>query len=116
MDITSFDLKSPAVGPVIGGQLYSHVRKGWDAIAYLSTGLIVFAAMMAFYGAGSKPLLGRLLKVLLKNGADGDPHIVMGPLPTGSTEQPASPHSQHPESLRNVTTREAIADSIAKQA
>jgi hypothetical protein len=116
MDKTLFDLKSPAVGPVIGGQLYSHVRKGWDAIAYLSTGLIVFAAMMAFYGAGSRPLLGRLLEVLLKNGADGDPHMVMRPLPAGSTEQPASLHSQHSDSLRNVTLREAIADSSAKQA
>ncbi|PVG02160.1 MFS general substrate transporter [Serendipita vermifera] len=107
---------SNAIGPVIGGQLYTHVGKGWSAIAYLSCGLIILAAMAAFYGSGSRPLLGRLIEVLYKNAADGEPDMVMGPVPAESTERSASLHSQHQGSIGNATHGEIIVEANVKQA
>jgi hypothetical protein len=90
------------VGPVIGGQLYTHVKHGWEAIVYLSTGLIVVATFAAFYGAGSNPLLERLLNILRNKKLNDDPgEVETGPLPADPTEAPASVHSQHQESVRN---------------
>ncbi|PVG02161.1 MFS general substrate transporter [Serendipita vermifera] len=98
---------SSAIGPVIGGQLYSHVKQGWEVITYLSTGLIVLATLAAFYGAGSRPLLDRVIGTVLKEKSNENPgEVEKGPQPAESRERPASVHSQRQESIREVVVNE----------
>jgi hypothetical protein len=37
------------VGPVIGGQIYTHIRHGWTVLMGINAGLMLFAAFVAAY-------------------------------------------------------------------
>ncbi|KAJ3510859.1 hypothetical protein NMY22_g15841 [Coprinellus aureogranulatus] len=45
------------VGPVIGGQLYDHLKDGWQAIMYLAAGLAGLGTLIAVVATGDDPLL-----------------------------------------------------------
>ncbi|KAJ7124834.1 MFS general substrate transporter [Mycena crocata] len=51
-----------ALGPVIGGQIYAHLRQGWMVINLLSAGLLLACLGLAFCYTGDDPLLSRLIK------------------------------------------------------
>ncbi|KAI0344078.1 MFS general substrate transporter [Trametopsis cervina] len=51
-----------ALGPIIGGQLYQHLRKGWLAISMIAVGLLTVSSVLAFCFTGSIPLSRRLLR------------------------------------------------------
>lgn len=55
-------LISYIAGPLIGGEIYSRVKNGWTVLMGLSTGLVLFAVVMAAYGAGDRPLWTRLVE------------------------------------------------------
>ncbi|KAK0200813.1 major facilitator superfamily domain-containing protein [Desarmillaria ectypa] len=44
------------VGPVVGGQMYDHISKGWLAICLLATGLLGLSVVVAFFYVGDKPV------------------------------------------------------------
>ncbi|KAK0457110.1 MFS general substrate transporter [Desarmillaria tabescens] len=44
------------VGPVVGGQMYDHIHKGWLAICLLATGLLGLSVVVAFFYVGDKPI------------------------------------------------------------
>ncbi|PVG02159.1 MFS general substrate transporter, partial [Serendipita vermifera] len=52
-----------AVGPLLGGQIYGHVKHGWTIIMCLAAGLILFGALAAAWGSGERPLLTRLVRL-----------------------------------------------------
>ncbi|KAJ7456492.1 MFS general substrate transporter [Mycena latifolia] len=60
----AFNLVYGIVGPVIGGQLYAHLREGWTAITLLSVGLLVVCLSLTFCYTGDDPLLRRLTRRL----------------------------------------------------
>lgn len=49
------------VGPVIGSQMYEHIKRGWMALNLLAVGLLAFAALSTFIYTGERPLLTRLI-------------------------------------------------------
>ncbi|KAG8759497.1 hypothetical protein FRC14_005785 [Serendipita sp. 396] len=49
-----------AVGPIIGGQIYSHVKSGWIVITGSVAGLLFAGAIVAMVGAGEKPIILRI--------------------------------------------------------
>ncbi|KAI6045153.1 MFS general substrate transporter [Pisolithus marmoratus] len=51
-----------AVGPVIGGQIYDHVRSGWTALCVITAALIVLCIMLAFCYTGPDPLLSKVFR------------------------------------------------------
>jgi DHA1 family solute carrier family 18 vesicular amine transporter 1/2 len=53
-----------AVGPVIGGQVYDHVRHGWAAVCYICIGMFALAATGSFFCAGVDPLAAQLRRRL----------------------------------------------------
>ncbi|KAF8060998.1 MFS general substrate transporter [Lyophyllum atratum] len=53
-----------AIGPIMGGQIYDHVKHGWTALCLLSTGLIVVSLILTFFYTGANPLSGRLRRTL----------------------------------------------------
>lgn len=55
---------SQPVGPLIGGQIYGHVKHGWTVIMGICSGLMVVAMLAAFYGIGEDPLYARLVRRL----------------------------------------------------
>ncbi|KAJ3557689.1 hypothetical protein NM688_g1336 [Phlebia brevispora] len=48
------------IGPIIGGQMYDHIKHGWTAICLLATGLLAVSSVMAICFTGAYPLLQRL--------------------------------------------------------
>ncbi|KJA29370.1 hypothetical protein HYPSUDRAFT_32786 [Hypholoma sublateritium FD-334 SS-4] len=48
-----------SLGPVIGGQLYDHLARGWMALCLFSTGMLVVSAILAGLFTGNAPLLWR---------------------------------------------------------
>ncbi|KAJ6519322.1 major facilitator superfamily domain-containing protein [Mycena sanguinolenta] len=51
-----------AVGPVVGGQMYAHLKHGWLAINALSSGLLFVSLLLIFCYTGDDPLLTRLMR------------------------------------------------------
>ncbi|GJE87860.1 MFS general substrate transporter [Phanerochaete sordida] len=49
-----------ALGPVIGGQMYDHIRRGWAAICYFSIGALFVTAVLTACFLGDRPVLARL--------------------------------------------------------
>ncbi|TRM57206.1 major facilitator superfamily domain-containing protein [Schizophyllum amplum] len=53
-----------SVGPVVGGQMYDHLQRGWMAVCLLAMGLTVMSLALAFCYTGDRPLGARLLGVM----------------------------------------------------
>ncbi|KAJ7275547.1 major facilitator superfamily domain-containing protein [Mycena haematopus] len=51
-----------AAGPVVGGQLYAHLKHGWLAINVLSSSLLFVSLLLIFCYTGDDPLLARLMR------------------------------------------------------
>ncbi|KAJ7604899.1 MFS general substrate transporter [Mycena polygramma] len=51
-----------SLGPVIGGQLYAHLSKGWLAISLLSAGFLFICLVLAFCYTGDDPILAKLMR------------------------------------------------------
>ncbi|KAJ7139595.1 major facilitator superfamily domain-containing protein [Mycena epipterygia] len=52
------------VGPVIGGQMYAHLKQGWTAINLLSTGLLFGCLVLSFCYTGEDPMLAKIKRRL----------------------------------------------------
>ncbi|KAJ7693559.1 MFS general substrate transporter [Mycena rosella] len=52
------------LGPVIGGQIYAHLKEGWMVINLFSAGLLFVSLGLAFCYTGADPLLGKLMRRL----------------------------------------------------
>ncbi|KAI0047288.1 MFS general substrate transporter [Auriscalpium vulgare] len=50
-----------ALGPLIGGQIFEHARKGWMVLNIVAVGLIVVALVLSFIYTGDRPLVTRLV-------------------------------------------------------
>ncbi|RPD81570.1 MFS general substrate transporter [Lentinus tigrinus ALCF2SS1-7] len=48
-----------AVGPVVGGQLYDHVKRGWMALSLFDLGMVLFGITIVICFFGERPLLKR---------------------------------------------------------
>lgn len=55
-----------AVGPVIIGSIYDHVKSGWIVICLSSAGLIFCCFVLSFFYIGSNPLWSQLLQLFQK--------------------------------------------------
>lgn len=55
------------VGPIIGGQVYEHLSRGWLALCLLATGLVAVCTLGAFCYLGADPLLQRLIRLVKKH-------------------------------------------------
>ncbi|KAJ7748535.1 major facilitator superfamily domain-containing protein [Mycena maculata] len=55
---------STTVGPVVGGQIYTHLREGWLAINLLSASLLFVGLALSFCYMGEDPLLRKLMRRL----------------------------------------------------
>ncbi|PBK85793.1 MFS general substrate transporter [Armillaria gallica] len=44
------------VGPVVGGQMYDHINKGWLAICLLAVGLLGLSVVVTLFYVGDKPV------------------------------------------------------------
>ncbi|KAI0072812.1 MFS general substrate transporter [Panus rudis PR-1116 ss-1] len=51
-----------ALGPIIGGQIYDNISKGWLAICLIVIGLVVLCSFLCGCFTGTKPLLRRILE------------------------------------------------------
>ncbi|KAI9572634.1 MFS general substrate transporter [Boletus coccyginus] len=51
-----------AVGPIIGGQVYSRVKHGWTALCCMTVTLIMLCIMLAFCYTGDDPLLSKMMR------------------------------------------------------
>ncbi|TFY81606.1 hypothetical protein EWM64_g2406 [Hericium alpestre] len=49
------------VGPIVGGEIYQHIARGWMALNVLAIGLLSVALVLAFIYTGDRPLFARLL-------------------------------------------------------
>ncbi|KAJ7022040.1 MFS general substrate transporter [Mycena alexandri] len=52
-----------ALGPVIGGQMYAHLKRGWLAISLLSAGLLFVAGVLMFCYTGDDPMLAKVRRL-----------------------------------------------------
>ncbi|KAI0735682.1 MFS general substrate transporter [Earliella scabrosa] len=50
-----------AVGPVIGGQLYDHVSRGWMVLSLFDLGMVVLSLIVVICFFGERPLLKRMV-------------------------------------------------------
>ncbi|KAF9260826.1 MFS general substrate transporter [Marasmius fiardii PR-910] len=48
-----------AVGPIIGGQIFDHVKNGWPTLCYIAIGLVTATAVVVFFGLGDETLLSK---------------------------------------------------------
>ncbi|KAL1732632.1 major facilitator superfamily domain-containing protein [Schizophyllum commune] len=64
-----------SVGPVVGGQMYDHLSKGWLAVCLLALGLSVMSLTLAFCYTGERPLGRRLLDLLRKRTRKAEPEV-----------------------------------------
>ncbi|EPQ61048.1 MFS general substrate transporter [Gloeophyllum trabeum ATCC 11539] len=53
-----------AIGPLIGGQIYDHTKRGWLAVCALDAGLIFLSGILSFYYTGETSLLKRTVSLL----------------------------------------------------
>ncbi|KAK7468483.1 hypothetical protein VKT23_002990 [Stygiomarasmius scandens] len=53
-----------AIGPIIGGQIFDHVRRGWMVICLLSVGLVALGMVMSFIYTGDEPIAKQLVRAL----------------------------------------------------
>ena len=69
----SFVLTAWLVGPLIGGQIYGHLRRGWTAICLLLVGLVALDAVFTTFYTGDQPLMRRIFtsKPRLQESAEG---------------------------------------------
>jgi len=58
-------------GPVIGGQIYDHVKRGWMALCLMAVGLLVVSALLSFFFLGSEPLARRVKRFLQNRAVTG---------------------------------------------
>ncbi|CAL1696710.1 unnamed protein product [Somion occarium] len=49
------------LGPVVGGQIYDHVKRGWLAICLLAVGLFLLGSALTISFTGDRPLLSRIV-------------------------------------------------------
>ncbi|KAI0078476.1 MFS general substrate transporter [Panus rudis PR-1116 ss-1] len=56
-----------ALGPILGGQIYDHIHKGWMAICLIAIGLVILCSLLSICFTGNKPVLKRFL--------DRDSHV-----------------------------------------
>ncbi|KAJ7356818.1 MFS general substrate transporter [Mycena albidolilacea] len=62
----AFNLVYGIVGPVVGGQMYAHLKAGWLAINLLAAGFLVLCLGLTFCYTGDDPLLAKLMRRLRK--------------------------------------------------
>ncbi|KXN82690.1 hypothetical protein AN958_02255 [Leucoagaricus sp. SymC.cos] len=55
----------PKVGPIVGGQMYDHIQKGWLTTCILGVALLFVAVLLTIPYTGDKPLLTRLRNALM---------------------------------------------------
>ncbi|KAK7064675.1 major facilitator superfamily domain-containing protein [Favolaschia claudopus] len=60
----AFNLVYGIVGPVVGGQMYAHLKHGWLAIMLLSAALLAVCLALIFCYTGDDPLLAKLMRVM----------------------------------------------------
>ncbi|KAF8213784.1 major facilitator superfamily domain-containing protein [Mycena galopus ATCC 62051] len=58
----AFNLVYGIAGPIIGGQIFTHVKEGWLIINLLSAGLLAVAVGLIFFYTGENPLVDRLMR------------------------------------------------------
>ncbi|KAH8086605.1 MFS general substrate transporter [Cristinia sonorae] len=51
-----------ALGPIIGGQLYDHIHRGWMAICLVSVGIAALCVLLSIIYVGDKPLVRRMFE------------------------------------------------------
>ncbi|KII94400.1 hypothetical protein PLICRDRAFT_154030 [Plicaturopsis crispa FD-325 SS-3] len=56
-----------AVGPIVGGQMYDHIERGWLAICLLCLGVLAIGMILSFFFVGEVPLFKRFLGLRRKN-------------------------------------------------
>lgn len=56
------------VGPIVGGQMYDHIRRGWLSICVLSGSLLFVSVFLAIPYTGDKPLLRKFRDIIEKRG------------------------------------------------
>ncbi|ETW87640.1 major facilitator superfamily, partial [Heterobasidion irregulare TC 32-1] len=49
-----------SIGPIVGGRIYEHAKKGWMVLSLLDVGILSLAIILAFSFTGERPLLSRL--------------------------------------------------------
>ncbi|KAI0719113.1 major facilitator superfamily domain-containing protein [Cerioporus squamosus] len=50
-----------AVGPVIGGQLYDHIKRGWMALSLFDLGMVLLGIVIVICFFGERPVLKRVV-------------------------------------------------------
>ncbi|KXN87562.1 hypothetical protein AN958_08496 [Leucoagaricus sp. SymC.cos] len=53
------------IGPIVSGQMYDHIQKGWLATCILGAALLFVAVLLTIPYTGDKPLLTRLRNALM---------------------------------------------------
>ncbi|KAJ6569655.1 MFS general substrate transporter [Mycena capillaripes] len=53
-----------SLGPVIGGQMYAHLKEGWLAINLLSSGLLFVCLVLTSCYTGDDPILAKMMRRL----------------------------------------------------
>ncbi|KAA1468388.1 MFS general substrate transporter [Dentipellis sp. KUC8613] len=81
------------VGPIIGGQIFQHVSRGWMGLSVLAIGLLTLAITLSFVWTGDRPLLSRFMTLFrdrkaAEPGAAVDMKDVQEPI-AESTEEPS---------------------------
>lgn len=56
-----------AVGPVIGGQIYSQIKNGWTILCFIAVALVAMCAVVAFCYTGPTPLLAKFIRARSSN-------------------------------------------------
>jgi MFS family permease len=49
-----------ACGPLVGGQIYDHVKHGWSAVCFTAAGALALATVLAFCFTDAVSLLERM--------------------------------------------------------
>ncbi|KAJ3506089.1 hypothetical protein NLJ89_g7065 [Agrocybe chaxingu] len=49
-----------SIGPIVGGQMYDHIQRGWMALCLLAAGLLIICLGLALFFVGSNPFYYRL--------------------------------------------------------
>ncbi|KAF8665112.1 hypothetical protein AX16_000579 [Volvariella volvacea WC 439] len=78
-----------AVGPVVGGQMFDNLDRGWMAQCLLAIGLLAGSAVLGFFFIGPDPLWHRLLRSLNMSKSGN----AVTPTPIGETALNPDPSS-----------------------